>query len=142
MRFWDSSALVPLIHEEPLSSACRTILRRDRSVAVWALTQTEMVSALHRKRREGDLHAKEVANALGRIELLAEHWTEVDALGLVRDRAGRLLASHELAAAAALQLAAALTLADDRPRGWHLVTADDRLGAAAEAEGFVVIVPR
>jgi hypothetical protein len=47
-----------------------------------------------------------------------------------------------LAAADALQLGAALIQVRDRSKGRAFVTADDRLGLAAEAEGFDVIVPQ
>ncbi|MBI2898800.1 MAG: type II toxin-antitoxin system VapC family toxin [Planctomycetes bacterium] len=142
MRFWDSSALIPLVCEEAISASCRRLLRNDRSVAVWALTRTEMVSAVRRREREGGLDRDETRSALRRIATLAEHWTEVDALAPVRERAERLLGLHPLASADALQLAAALALAQDRPRGRPFVTADDRLGRAAEAEGFEVAIPR
>jgi len=65
----------------------------------------------------------------------------VDALTAVRDRADRLLGVHPLRAAAALQLAAALVLTQERPTGWLFVTADVRLAAVAAAEGFEVISP-
>jgi hypothetical protein len=54
-------------------------------------------------------------------------WTEVDALLPVRDRAERLLATHALAAADALQLGAALVLSSERPRGKHFITSDEPL---------------
>jgi len=44
MRFWDSSALVPLIVEEERSSRCRVLRRADRTMVVWALSRTELVS--------------------------------------------------------------------------------------------------
>lgn len=101
-----------------------------------------MVSTVRRKEREGTLDRDPARVALRRIALLAEHWTEVDALSLVRDRAERLLGAHSLSAADALQLAAALLLVEDRPRGRAFVTVDDRLGIAAEAEGFEIVLPR
>ena len=141
MRFWDSSALVTLVCEEARSPACRRLLRTDRSVAVWALTRTEMVSAVRRKQRLDGLTLREVSLANRAIGLLAEHWHEIDAIGPVRDRAERLLAVHDLRAADALQLGAALTLFDDRPRRRSLVTLDEALAEVAEAEGFEVTVP-
>jgi hypothetical protein len=81
------------------------------------------------------------STALRRVSLLEGHWTEVDALIVVREIADRLLAVHDLRAGDALQLAAALVLADERPRRRPLVTADIRLAEAAEAEGFEPIVP-
>jgi predicted nucleic acid-binding protein len=60
---------------------------------------------------------------------------------VVRDRAERLLAVHAIRAADALQLAAALVLVREQSRGRDFVVADGVLAAAAEAEGFNVIVP-
>jgi hypothetical protein len=34
MRFWESSALVPLVVEEPASLACRRVLRADSAIVV------------------------------------------------------------------------------------------------------------
>ena len=141
MRFWDSSALIPLVVEEERSVACRTLRRADRGIVVWALTRTELVSATRRLAREAKLAPSDVTVVLRRMEALARTWTEIDALGIVRERSERLLAAHVLTAADALQLGAALTQVRDRPKGRAFVTADDRLAAAAEAEGFDVIVP-
>jgi predicted nucleic acid-binding protein len=141
VRFWDSSAVVPLVLEEPASAACRRALRADPAMAVWALTRTEVVSAIRRREREGDLASPGVVTALGRIDTRASRWTEVDALEPVRQRAERLLGVHALHAADALQLGAALALFDDRPRGRFLLTRDANLAAAAGREGFSVIVP-
>lgn len=142
MRFWDSSALVPLVVEQQHSVACRHLRRLDPHVAVWALTRIELTSAVHRVAREGNLGATGVAAAKRRIGLLAARWSEVDGILPVRDRAERLLAVHALTSADALQLAAALVLAGDRPRSRFFVCADARLAAAAGAEGFTVVVPR
>ena len=57
----------------------------------------------------------------------------------VRERAGRLLATHPLRAADALQLAAALVWCDEAPQGETFVCLDERLSAAARREGFAVL---
>ena len=142
MRFWDSSAILPLMVEEERSAACRTLRHADRDIIVWALTRTELVSATRRLAREKRLASTDVAAVLLRLEALARVWTEIDALTLVRERSERLLAVHPLTADDSLQLGAALIQVRDRPRGRAFVTADDRLATAAEAEGFEVIVPR
>lgn len=141
MRFWDSSGLVPLVVEEAASSACRQLLREDPGVGVWALTRTEIVSALCRRFREGGLTLEALDEALDRLGALEAAWTEIDALTLVRNRADRLLRTHSLRAADALQLAAALVLAQELPRGWVFVTSDERLAQAAAAEGFRLHTP-
>jgi hypothetical protein len=141
MRFWDSSALVPLIVEEERSAACRTLKRRDRTVVVWILSRTEVASALHRLARDGSLSKKDLPLALRRLDRLARTWSEVEAVDPTRERAERALAVHALSAADALQLGAALVAVRDRPARRPFVTADDRLANAAAAEGFDVIVP-
>ena len=141
MRFWDSSAIAPLVVEQPWSRACRSLYRADPSVAVWALTQTEVASALSRLRRDGLLRERDAARAFARLEALMAKVTEVTALVAVRDRAERALGVHPLRAADALQLGAALVLTGDRPRHRSFVVADARLANAARREGFDVIAP-
>ncbi|MSP62892.1 MAG: PIN domain-containing protein [Myxococcales bacterium] len=140
MRFWDSSALVPLVVEEPSSPACRRLYRSDPGVMVWVLTRVEMISAVQRRNREGELRGP-AADSCRRVDRLAARWQEMVELGPARDRAERLLAAHPLRAADAMQLAAALVLWDERPKGRPFVTLDSALATAARAEGFEVIVP-
>ena len=142
MRFWDSSALVPLVVREPSSSACRALLRTDPSIVAWCLTRVEIVSALRRQHREGGLRPKELAVAERLAEKLSTRWTTVDAVGLVEAEAVALLQRHPLRAADALQLGAARVVARGRPRGSVFVTRDEALASAAEAEGFDAVVPR
>jgi len=141
VKFWDSSALVPLLVEEARSAACRQLYRSSPSVSVWVLTRTEILSALHRRTRAEQLTSKDLKRAVHRLELLQKRWREVDCVVEVRDRAERLVASHPLHAADSLQLGAALVLAQDRPRGRFFVTADRILAEAAEREGFSVDEP-
>lgn len=141
MRFWDSSALVPLVYEEQRSRACRALLRGHSDVVVWAFTRLEMLSAVRRKVREGGIDREDLAAILTRIGSLASRWTEVEPVAEVRERAEQVLARHPLSAADSLQLAAALTVVDGRPRGDVFISADDRLARAAESEGFQTVVP-
>jgi predicted nucleic acid-binding protein len=141
MRFWDSSALVPLVVEERRSKACRALRRSDASVTVWAFSELEVRSALHRLVRERELDRDELKIAVRRTEAMFSRFHEVGMLDVVRDRASRLLGGHPLTAADSLQLAAALIVAGERVRQFGFVTADDRLATAAEAEGFDVFLP-
>lgn len=141
MRFWDSSALVSLLVEEEASPWCRDLLRDDSDICVWLFTRTEMVSAVRRKQRNGELSRGHAHEAMERLSALAKSWNEVSAVDLVRDRADRLLAVHPLRAEDALQLAAALVLVQERPADFPIVTADDRLADAARSEGFLVVTP-
>jgi predicted nucleic acid-binding protein len=140
MRFWDSSAIVPLLVEEACSSACRSLLRTDRAIAVWALSRVEVASAIWREVRAGTLERAAAIQAGKRLDALSAAWIEVDGLAAVRARAERIVAVHTLRATDALQLAAALVLSRERPR-WPFVTGDRQLASVAELEGFDVMVP-
>src|SRR5262245_30831297 len=139
MRFWDSSAVVPLVCREEQSSRCRRWLQVDPVIIVWAFTVAEVLSALCRKRREGRLESRSFAVAKTRLHKLEQAWNEVGSYDAVRVRAQRLFETHPLSAADALQLAAALVMTEERPRGIEFVTFDGRLAEAANKEGFSVL---
>lgn len=141
MRFWDSSAVVPLLLREPSSAAVRRVARDDSQLVVWRLTGAEVVSALWRRRRAGELDDAAGVAAEEGLALIERTWTCVDDLGHADRRARRLLALHDLRAADALQLAAALIACDEQPSLLPFVTLDHRLADAARREGFRVLPP-
>jgi uncharacterized protein len=138
LKFWDSSAVVPLMVGEATTDAMRAIADEDPSMLVWWATPVECVSALARLERDGDLTGAAVAVAIERLDTLAEGWNEVQPVEAVRRAARRLLRVHPLRAADALQLAAAVVAAEGNAASLELVTLDDRLVEAARREGFVV----
>jgi predicted nucleic acid-binding protein len=139
VRFWDSSAIVPLVTREPQSGRCREWLKADATILVWALASTEVISALARKRRESALDRGAFGKAKRRLAALEAAWNEVVAIDAVRARARRLLELHPLRAADALHLAAALVVSEEDPGRIDFVTFDDRLAEAAEKEGFSIL---
>ncbi len=139
MKFWDSSALLPLLVEQPTTAATMAIMARDPSVLVWWATEIECASALARLECEGGLDEAATTSAFDRLHQLAASWHEIDASDAVRETAIRLLRVHPLRAADASQLAAAFIAAERRPSSLELVTLDLRLAAAARKEGFVLI---
>jgi len=139
VRFWDSSAIVPLVCREVESSRCRAWLRADPVIVVWAFTAPEVVSALCRKRREGRLNQRIFVAAKARPHKIEQAWSEVVSYEAVRARARRLLETHPLSAADALQLAAALVMTEERPAGIEFVTFDTKLAEAANKEGFKLL---
>jgi predicted nucleic acid-binding protein len=141
VRFWDSSAVVPILVGEPLSAAVIEEYAADPEVVAWWATEAECVSALARLEREGSLTAPSMGEALRRLDGLAKAWREVQPVTVVRTTAIRLLRVHPLRTADALQLGAAIVAAEDHPATLPLVTLDERLAQAAEREGFVVIRP-
>jgi len=139
VRFWDSSAVVALVVPEPSSGACRRLLVADPEVVVWALTPVEVLSAIHRRARTGELDREGYDASQQRLDVLRAGWDEIQDIEVVRARAERILAVHRLRAADALQLAAALTASVERPRDVELVSLDRRLDEAARREGFTVL---
>lgn len=139
MRFWDSSALVPLLLYEPASGSVRSLLDEDSAILAWRLAGTEVVSALWHRRRAGEIDEAVRVSAEMSLAVLEKVWTTVEDAAHVDRRARRLLAVHPLRAADALQLAAALVACDERPDVLAFVTLDGRLGDAARREGFDVL---
>ena len=138
MRFWDSSAVIPLLITQPHSATADTWVATDPDQAIWVVTPAEVTSALWRLTRDGTIGEDEAIDADRRVdELAAAARTVTDVAGAVV-LARRLLRVHPLRAADALQLGAALVWADGRPNGLQLHTFDDRLARAARREGFEV----
>jgi uncharacterized protein len=141
MKFWDSSALVPLVLTEAASVAVLAEYEADPAVIAWWATPVECASAVCRLERDGQLAAADAAAALARLQRVAASWHTIQAVERVRALSLRLLRVHPLRAADALQLAAAHLAAEDHPWTLPLVTLDDRLALAAEREGFPVVQP-
>ncbi len=138
MRFWDASAIVPLLITESTTKTLQGLGTADPAMLVWWATEVECVSAIARLEREDDLSSSATQAALERLDALADGWSEVQPVEAARRVARRLLRMHSLRAADALQLAAALAAAEERPSSLEIVTLDDRLADAARREGFVV----
>lgn len=136
MRFWDASAIVPLLVEQPSSATVDAQLAADAGVIVWWATSVECASAIARLLHENALDERAVAIADAALAALQSVWFEVQPSRALRDRAIRLLRVHDLRSADALQLAAALEWSESAEAGF--LTFDRRLAAAARREGFSV----
>jgi uncharacterized protein len=138
LKFWDTSALVPLIVDEPATDQIHRLLEEDPDVLVWMLTSVELLSTLGRLGRA----TPELADLLPGVRLdamdLFRKWAAVTHIEGVRRRAERLVGVHPLTAADAMQLGAALLASGDRPETLGFVTLDQALGRAAQLEGFRV----
>lgn len=138
MKFWDASAIVPLLVTEPSTRRLQALAAKDSAMLVWWGSEVECTSALARLERDGALSPQAIMFAYKRLERLAAGWHEVDPSDAIREAAVRFLRVHPLRAADALQLAAAFLAAERRPVSLEVVTLDDRLGTAARKEGFIV----
>jgi uncharacterized protein len=138
LRFWDASAIVPLLMTEPVTGDAQAVAAKDPAMLVWWASEVECASAIARLEREGALDEFAVTEAFERLKHLASGWHEVDPSDAIRETAVRFLRVHPLRAADALQLAAAFIAAERRPASLEMITLDDRLASAARKEGFVL----
>ena len=141
MRFWDTSAVLPLVVAEAQTGRAERWLREDPGVVVWTLTRVELLSALARRRRQEAGAGRRLLAARREILAAWEQWSEVNAVEVVRRHAERLVESHPIRAADALQIGAALVAAEEHPGSLEFVTFDERQAAAAEREGFRLLGP-
>ena len=137
VTFWDTSALVALVAQQPIASALRTVPPSSR-LAVWWGTMVECESAFARLERDVQATSMAVDEMRQVLASLATQWHEIQPSTEVRDRAVQLVRRWPLRAADALQLAAALEIAKSKVTDVCFVTLDRRLSEAARAEQLMV----
>ena len=136
MRYWDASALVPIVVAEPASSLVRELLAEDQQIITWVWSRMEIISAVERRAREGAMSRMQRREVLRAFDAFTRSWDEVTDALAVRSRANALLARHPLRAADAGQLGAALLVQQQVAAPLEFVCLDQRLSLAAELEGL------
>jgi len=139
VRFWDSSAIIPLVVREDRSPVMHELLAEDPDLILWWGSGVECASAVHRLRREGVLAPLEATQVLAGFASVLDAANVVEPTDAIIAASLRLLTAHPLRAADSLQLAAALLWAQDHPAGRDFVCLDARLRIAAALEGFRIL---
>jgi len=139
LTFWDNSALVAMITGEPKAQALLPLLSSDPRITLWWSAEVEATSAICRARRIGVVDEEAAPHLLRKMADLIAGASEMEPTEEVRATACRLLRVHELRAADALQLAAAVIWAGRHPANFGFVCLDRRLRTAAAREGFDVL---
>ena len=140
VKFWDASAIVPLLINQPATERVSQLLEDDPEIVIWWATPIECISAVARLRREGAFDRNQEESVVVGLGVLGSSWYEVQPGESVRRQAMRLLRIHALRAPDGLQLAAALEWAGSPPGASDsLVTLDRRLAEVADLEGFKVL---
>jgi predicted nucleic acid-binding protein len=136
MKFWDTSALLPLFITESSTETLRALFDQDPDIMVWAFTPVELVSAVWR-RVDGrtDTTREAIVDTVMQAQTV---WSKVVTYAETARLALTMCERHRLRAADALQLAAALD-ATLNPSSRPFVTLDHDLASAARAEGFPVL---
>jgi len=146
--FWDSSALVKRYVAEVGTPWVQTVthLSAHNAHLVARITWVEVRSALARRQREGTLVPEQVVRAMLAFRYdWNRQYRIVDLDQSLAELAGQLLDRHPLRAYDAVQMASALQIqpafADSTLTSLTFVAADDRLLAAAQAEGLQIDNP-
>jgi len=104
VRFWNTSAIVPLCVTQPATAQIRGLIETDPSLMVWWATRTECLSTFARRRRDGHLGAPGERQGRHALAAIATEWSEGLPSEQLRLRAERLLNVHALRVADAFQL--------------------------------------
>lgn len=138
MKFWDTSAILPLLVRETSSGILERTVLADREMVVWWAAPVECASALAQREQSGELSVRAANAAAARLRGFAAHWAEVAPSEAIRVAAEHALRVHPLRAGDSLQLAAALALRGAPADGVAFVCLDARLRMAALREGLAV----
>jgi predicted nucleic acid-binding protein len=136
-RFFDASALVKRYVAEQSSGKVLALLRSGVRV-ISRLSLVEVASALRRRCRAGDLSPDECERLVTAMICDAERFVVVEMSPAVVRSAVELLQRHPLRSGDVVQLASACTLSARSGEQVAFVAFDDRLRAAARAEGLAV----
>ena len=71
MKFWDTSAIIPLLANEPTRELLLAILDDDPEVIAWWGTPVEIASALARRERENVIDAPQVEASMATARALS-----------------------------------------------------------------------
>ena len=134
MLFLDASALAKRYVEEAGTELVVATMA-GQPIAISRLSVTEVVSAICRRCREGDLRVEQREAALRQLDSERSAFHVVEFTEEIVARAGALLRRHPLRASDSVQLASCLLLADELGTPARLMAFDERLVRAARAEG-------
>ena len=139
MRFFDASAVVKRYVDESGSAHVRRLLVPGE-VIVSRLSEVEVGSSINRRMREGALSAEQRDRVLAALIDDLATWQVVELTPEITSTALRLLRTHPLRAADAVQLASALFVDANLPGPLtEFVAFDRRLIDAALREGLTVV---
>lgn len=135
IAYFDTSALIPLIVEEPTTHVCQRLWNEASRVGSVRLLYAEASAALARAHRMARLTATQLDEAMEALEDIVVELDHVEVTDQLVRAAGALARTHGLRGYDAVHLGAGLNVADDDV---VFVTGDTNLAAAARALGIAV----
>jgi len=142
MIYFDSSALVKRYIEESGSDVVQSLLDRDVSAATSKLAYPEILSALTRKQRSGELTRRSLQAAVNQFEADWAGMVVVEFHDELLPTMKSLLLKHHLRGADTVHLSSALWLKRSVQSDLTFVASDLNLLKAAQAERLEVINPQ
>lgn len=133
IAYFDTSAMIPLLIEEPLSELADRVWRRASWVASARVSYVEARSGLARANRMGRISPDELREAVEGLGTLHRQLHQVEITADLAERAGQLAEELALKAYDAIQLAAATSLDID---DLVVITGDRQLASAAQTLGL------
>ena len=141
MIYLDSSALVKRYVEEEGTNSVKSILEDNGLIATSKLTYPEILSALMRKVRAGEIERKKFNGILDVFDKDWEHVLVLDFHNDLLQVLKMLIEKHPLKAADAIHLSSALWLKLSSKTDITFIASDSSLLKAARAEKLQVINP-
>ena len=136
IAYFDASAMIPLLVDEPLSNLAERVWRRASWVASARISYVEARSGLARACRMERISPADLREAVEGLDLLHRQMHQVEITADLVEKAGHLTEELALRAYDAIQLAAAASLDID---DLVVVTGDRQLAEAAQTLGLASI---
>jgi predicted nucleic acid-binding protein len=133
IAYFDTSALIPLVIQEPASSGAARLWDGATRVVSVRLVYPEGRAALAQARRMGRLSSRQLRSAVVALESLDGQLDHVEITAPLAARAGQLAEDHALRGYDAVHLAAAELITDG---DLVVVAGDQDLKSAAHAMGL------
>ena len=135
IAYFDTSALVPLMINEPASDTCRRLWNDATRTISTRLIYPEARAALAQAERMGRLTSADLAETVEDLDSITRQIDYVEITAHLAKSAGVLAQTHGLRGYDAVHLASAALANDDE---LVMVSGDSKLGAAAQSIGISV----
>ena len=136
IAYFDTSAIIPLLIDEPLSDLAQRVWRRASWVATARVSYVEARAGLARACRMGRISPDDLREAVEGLETVHSQIHHVEITADLVARTGNLAEEVALRAYDAVQLAAAVSL---DIHDLVVITGDRQLAAAAQTVGLASI---
>jgi predicted nucleic acid-binding protein len=142
MIYFDTSALVKRYLKEDGSEIVGSIVTQQKVIATSKLAYPEMLSALMRKHRAGEIQKKPLDLIIGQFETDWEKLVIVEFHDELLEIIKSLIGKYPLRGADAVHLSSAMWLQQSTKARLTFITSDIDLLSAAQAEDLEIINPQ